>query len=56
LQDVVDHSEVLIIGKKDEEFRKIVEANGRPNAPKLIDLVRLTEREDKQENYQGICW
>jgi GDP-mannose 6-dehydrogenase len=52
LQEVVDHSEVLIIGKKDEEFRQIVEANGRL----MIDLVRLTEREDKQENYQGICW
>ncbi len=52
LQEVIDNSEVIIIGKKDEEFRAIAEASGRV----IIDLVRLIEREEKQENYQGICW
>lgn len=52
LQEVIDNSEVIIIGKKDEEFRAIAEASGRV----IIDLVRLIEREESRENYQGICW
>jgi GDP-mannose 6-dehydrogenase len=52
LQAVIDHAEVVIVGKKDEEFRAVAETNGRV----VIDLVRLFERAEKQENYQGICW
>jgi GDP-mannose 6-dehydrogenase len=52
LQAVIDHAEVVIVGKKDEEFRAVAETNGRM----VIDLVRLFERAEKRENYQGICW
>jgi GDP-mannose 6-dehydrogenase len=50
LQEVIENAEVIIIGKKDEEFRAAAESSGRY----VIDLVRLIEREG--ENYQGVCW
>ncbi len=52
LQEVIDTAEVIVIGKKDEEFRAVAGASGRM----IIDLVRLSEREGNRENYQGICW
>ncbi len=52
LQEVIETAEVIVIGKKDEEFRVMAGSSGRC----VIDLVRLIEREEKQENYQGICW
>ena len=54
LHEVIEAAEVIIIGKRDEEFRAIAEHlnNGRV----VIDLVRLLERAEGQANYQGICW
>ncbi len=52
LHEVIDRSEVIVIGKQDEEFRAITGSSGRV----IIDLVRVIEREKKRENYQGICW
>ena len=52
LHEVIENAEVIIIGKKDEEFRAIAGASGRC----VIDLVRLIEREENRENYQGLCW
>ncbi len=52
LQEVIDNAEVIIIGKRDEEFRAVAGASGRC----VIDLVRLIEREENREDYQGICW
>ena len=52
LQEVIETAEVIIIGKKDEEFRAVAGAGDRV----IIDLVRLIEREEGRENYQGICW
>src|SRR5262249_38076869 len=47
LQEVIETAEVIIIGKKDEEFQAAAKASGRV----IIDLVRLIEREVGQENY-----
>jgi GDP-mannose 6-dehydrogenase len=54
LDEVIEQAEVLIIGKKEDEFRVLVDRmnNGRI----VIDLVRLFEVEDKRSQYQGICW
>ncbi len=49
---VIDDSEVIVIGKRDEEFLAIAGSSGRC----VIDLVRLIEREEVRMNYQGICW
>src|SRR5215510_15442326 len=52
LQEVVESSEVIIIGKRDEEFRAAASSDGRA----IIDLVRMIDCEETRENYQGICW
>jgi GDP-mannose 6-dehydrogenase len=54
LSEVVDSSEVIIIGKKEAEFLALSDKlnNGRV----IIDLVRLFDIDDNQKQYQGICW
>jgi GDP-mannose 6-dehydrogenase len=52
--EVVDSSEVIVIGKKDDEFRQFVEAP--QNGHMFIDLVRLFETGVERQDYQGICW
>jgi GDP-mannose 6-dehydrogenase len=52
LEGVIDDSEVIVIGKRDEEFRSLAWSSGRY----VIDLVRLIERDETKESYQGICW
>ncbi|HKP86870.1 MAG TPA: UDP-glucose/GDP-mannose dehydrogenase family protein [Blastocatellia bacterium] len=53
LQDVTDASEVIIIGKKDEEFRLL--QDGPNNGRIIIDLVRLFESPDNRKSYQATC-
>jgi GDP-mannose 6-dehydrogenase len=52
LEGVIDDSEVIVIGKRDEEFRSLAGSSGRY----VIDLVRLIERDETKESYQGVCW
>jgi GDP-mannose 6-dehydrogenase len=54
LGEVIDASEVIIIGKKEDEFRALSDKlnNGRV----IIDLVRLLEVKDGLKSYQGMCW
>jgi GDP-mannose 6-dehydrogenase len=52
LQEVVEFAELIVIGKRDEEFRAAASSGGRV----IIDLVRMIDREETGENYQGICW
>ena len=54
LEEVVDGSEVIIIGKKEAEFQALADKlnNGRV----IIDLVRQFEVEDARKSYQGMCW
>ena len=53
IAEVLESSDVLIIGNKAEEFREI---EGRLRADQVvIDLVRLFEK-TSDEGYQGICW
>lgn len=53
--EVLDSSEVIIVGNKSPEFETVL-AQLR-DGQTIIDLVRITEREVSSDmNYQGICW
>jgi GDP-mannose 6-dehydrogenase len=54
LNQVIEQAEVIIIGKKEDEFRALAERmnNGRI----VIDLVRLFDVQAGRPQYQGICW
>jgi GDP-mannose 6-dehydrogenase len=53
LNQVIEESEVVIIGKRDEAFRVLSQnADNRV----IIDLVRLFDEQITVKNYQGICW
>ncbi|MDQ1557472.1 MAG: GDP-mannose 6-dehydrogenase [Pyrinomonadaceae bacterium] len=52
--EVLEASDVLIIGNKAEEFREI-ETKLR-DGQTVIDLVRLFEHRVSEGSYQGICW
>jgi len=51
IEEVLDFAEVLVVGNKAEEFKKIEQRE----AQVVIDLVRLFEK-TSDNNYQGICW
>ena len=54
LNQVIETSEVIIIGKKEDEFRVLSEKmnNGRV----IVDLVRLFDVADARKQYKGIAW
>lgn len=54
LNEVIDASEVIIIGKREDEFRAL--ADKMNNGRVIIDLVRLFDAEENRKQYQGICW
>jgi GDP-mannose 6-dehydrogenase len=52
--EVLDASDVIIVGNKSDEFRQI---EGRLRGDQMvIDLVRLFDGRTTGGNYQGICW
>ena len=53
IDEVVDHSDILVAGNRSEEFAALIE-NIREDQV-LIDLVRLDDRVSSG-NYLGICW
>ncbi|HEV7891016.1 MAG TPA: UDP-glucose/GDP-mannose dehydrogenase family protein [Pyrinomonadaceae bacterium] len=54
VDEVLEASDVLIVGNKSEEFREI---EGRlRNDQLVIDLVRLFDGRTSDDKYQGICW
>ena len=54
LDEVLDASDVLVVGNKAEEFREV--ENKLRSDQTLIDLVRLFEGRVSDESYRGICW
>ncbi|HEV2801808.1 MAG TPA: nucleotide sugar dehydrogenase [Pyrinomonadaceae bacterium] len=54
IEEVLEASDVLVIGNKAEEFRRI-EGQLREGQT-VIDLVRLFENRTSGDSYQGICW
>jgi len=54
LDEVIERSEVLIIGKREDEFLRL--ADRMNNGRVIVDLVRLLEVPDSRKQYRGICW
>ena len=53
-QQLLDHSEVLVVGNNGPEFRDILtRVNDQHH---VIDLVRIQNGSSGSENYEGICW
>lgn len=53
LDDVIDTSEVLVLGQRDRSFEKAV--NGGRNGRKVVDLAGFMPHASTDE-MQGICW
>jgi GDP-mannose 6-dehydrogenase len=53
IDDVLDHSDIVVIGNKSAEFRQV--ENKLAPSQTLIDLVRLFDK-TTDNTYQGICW
>jgi len=54
LEELISHSELIIIGNKSKTFGKIIEA--RTDGQIVFDLVRIMEDSHAKTNYEGICW
>jgi GDP-mannose 6-dehydrogenase len=54
IDEIIDSAEVIVVGNKAEEFRKI-ESQLRGDQV-VVDLVRLFDRTSRDNSYQGICW
>ncbi len=54
VEDVLTHSEVVVIGNKAEQFSNIDASAGEHTL--IIDLVRIFGARTSDANYQGICW
>ncbi|HVR31606.1 MAG TPA: nucleotide sugar dehydrogenase [Acidimicrobiia bacterium] len=54
LDDLVDVSEVLVVGHKDAEFDRAVAGAGSGKA--IVDLVRIATEIDDRAGYAGIAW
>ena len=54
IEQVLDHSEVLIIGNRDPEFESLFPSLKSDTI--VIDLVRATGDRPSDAQYQGICW
>ena len=54
IEDVIDVSDVIVIGKKEDEYRVL--ADKLDNGRVVVDLVRMFERTSPASSYQGMCW
>jgi GDP-mannose 6-dehydrogenase len=54
VNEVIENSEVLVIGNNAKEFSKIIDTI--PSNKIIIDLVRVDEKLTSKDNYIGICW
>lgn len=54
IEEVLAHSEVVLIGNPAKEFKQI--ETRLKNEQTVIDLVRIFGKRTSGGNYQGICW
>lgn len=54
INEVIDGSEVLVIGNNAKEFSKILPTI--PDNKIVIDFVRVNKEQTSKDNYIGICW
>lgn len=52
--DLLDTSDVLVVGNAAAEFREVI-ARAGPDC-RIVDLVRVAGVDDLGERYAGICW
>ena len=52
--EVVEHSEVIVIGNKSDEFKPVAGAADGDRV--VIDLVRILDENISSDGYRGICW
>ena len=54
VEQVIEESEVIVIGNKSEEFKEIFRLASPEQT--IIDLVRIDKTKTSEGNYVGICW
>lgn len=54
VEEVLAHADVIVIGNGAKEFGAVASAL-RPDQ-QVVDLVRVTALESKEDGYDGICW
>ena len=54
IEDILAHSEVILIGNPAKEFKQIEPLLKKEQI--VIDLVRIFGKRTSEGNYQGICW
>ena len=54
IDEVLEHSEVILIGNPAKEFKEIESKLRKEQI--VVDLVRIFGKRITDENYQGICW
>lgn len=54
LDDLLEDREVIIIGNKDEEFKRLLRDSREDQL--IFDLVRIGDTSTPRKNYHGICW
>ncbi len=54
IQEVIDASDVIVLGNKSPEFKEAVSNLGADKT--IIDLVRIDKQRTTEDNYVGICW
>ena len=51
LEEIIDHSEIIVIGNKNNEFINIF-----PNLKETQRVIDIAENIETRANYEGICW
>ncbi|MEP6925908.1 MAG: nucleotide sugar dehydrogenase [Pyrinomonadaceae bacterium] len=54
IDEILKHSEVILIGNSSGEFKAIEPQLAKEQI--VVDLVRIFGKRTSDENYQGICW
>ena len=54
LQEVLAHSEIVVIGNNSEEFQGLLSQTN--NGHLVVDLVRIAGQRTEEGHYEGICW
>ncbi|MEM9566758.1 MAG: nucleotide sugar dehydrogenase [Cyanobacteria bacterium P01_E01_bin.34] len=55
IEEIINHSDVIVIGNGSEEFKNILELKRTDQT--VIDLVRICDsKTDSEIGYGGICW
>ena len=54
INDVLNHSETIVIGNNDPLFKEIISDHRDDQI--VVDLVRITDSPPENNKYDGICW